>query len=134
MFLAELTWHEDSRVVSLELSWNASHGIGISTSSLSCNDALVELDLTCDVQVVATLLHDHIEAGQILIAEVHAWLGHVRIDDLVEDLHVGGCVAHDALNKALVTVCTETTKVLTPQSQRDTQNYQVMSHIKQTRS
>ena len=133
MLLAELTWYEDSRVISLELGRDASDGIGISASTFSCNDALVKLDLTCDVQVVATLLHDHIETGQILIPEVHAWLGHVSVDDLVEDLHVGGCVAHDALNEALVTIRTETSKVLTPQNQRETQNYQVMSHIRQTR-
>ena len=51
------------------------------------------------VNVKATLFHEQVEGGEVFIFEVDCGLWQVLIDREREEVHVGRCVALDALQK-----------------------------------
>mmetsp|Transcript_40569 Transcript_40569/g.53217 ORF Transcript_40569/g.53217 Transcript_40569/m.53217 type:complete len:262 (-) Transcript_40569:180-965(-) len=104
---AELAWNEHGLVIALEFSGNALNRISVRASSLSRNESLLLLDLTGNLQVVSTLVLDHVESGHVLSTEVEARLWYERVDDLVQDLDVSVRVSGDPLHEGVVTVRAE---------------------------
>ena len=111
MLFAEFAWHEDSLVIALKLGRDASDWISVSSFVSIGDETLLFFDVNGLFEVVATLFHDDIEAGQVLVAEVHARVRHVCINHLVEHLDICRGISHNALNEAMIAVGTDKDKL-----------------------
>ena len=74
--LRELAWHEHNLITTLKFLGNLGFGVGLSAW---LNEALVGSELLVILEVEFTLVHNHVECGQVFIAEVHGGLGHVLV-------------------------------------------------------
>ena len=110
VLLAVFAGNHDSLEVTLELRGNSSHWICISASAYLSDNSLLLLDLTGHLQVISSLVHNHIEGCQVLVSEVDAGLRHMTFYELVEKLHVCRCIFADSLDEAKITVCSDIDK------------------------
>lgn len=107
VLFAELTWNEDDLIVALELGRDPSDWVSVSAFVFVHDETLLLFYLNGLLQIVATLVHNHIEAGQVLLTEVETWVRHVHIDNFVENFAVSRGIFHYALDEAMVAVRTE---------------------------
>ena len=84
MLLGVLTVDEHALVVALELGRDSADRVRVCSRVLSRDNPLLKFELTGHLQIKSSLLHDHIKAGLVLVAEVKTRLGHVRIDHFLE--------------------------------------------------
>ena len=107
MLLSLLAMNEYALIIALKLSRDSANRVRICSRAFSCDDALLKFELTCHLQIEPSLLHDHIKAGKVFVAEVKTRLGHVCIDHFMENLDVGRSVSNDSLDKAMVAIGTK---------------------------
>jgi len=105
LLLAKFAGDEDCLVIALEFRWNFRHWVGISSRILTRDQALLQFDLVGHLHVEASLIHNHVKASQVFVAEVQARLGHVLVDHFTEHLDVCGGITNDSFDKAVVSVC-----------------------------
>ena len=84
MLLGMLAVDEHALVVALELGRDSADRVRVCSRVLSRDDPLLKFELTSHLQIESPLLHDHIKAGEVLVAEVKTGFGHVRIDHFLE--------------------------------------------------
>ena len=108
VLLAEFTRYEDDLIVALKFCRDSCHWVSVSAFVFVHDETLLLFDLNGLLQVVATLVHDNIEAGEVFFTEVETWVGHVHINHFVENLAISRRIFHDALNETMVAVRTDT--------------------------
>lgn len=107
---AEVARHKHGLIIALKFRRDARNRVSVGACIFTHDHALLQFNLTRQLKVVAALLHDDIEAGEVVIAEVHTRLGHQCVDHFLQELDVGACIARNSLNKAMITVGTNSSK------------------------
>ena len=107
LLLGEFAGHKNRLESSFKLSWNSCYWVSISSRVLSDDKALLQFDLAGHLKIISTLLHDNVETIELLITEVHTRLWHISLENLIEELHISGCIACNSLNKSMVSLCTK---------------------------
>jgi hypothetical protein len=52
------------------------------------------------LEVELALIHQDLEGAELILAEIHRWLGHVLIDSGREQTHISHGVYSDTVHKA----------------------------------
>lgn len=99
---AVFTWHNAQVIASLKLWWNLLFGFGISLVSIGSHESLGDHGTLVSLRIKSPLLHHDVMSCHILLGDVNAWLRHVFVNNLGEQLDVSVGVVLDSLNETVV--------------------------------